>query len=131
MRNPAEAYGKTAKVVSNPRELEASLLTKAAMQLQAVKDQWDPNGEPLRSALLYNRKLWTVFAGSVTEDSNPLPQPIKQNIANLSVFVLKRTVQVQANPEPEKLDVLININREIAAGLYQKPATQEAAPAGV
>lgn len=128
MQNPAQAYGKTAKVVSNPRELEAGLLTKSAQQLQAVKDQWDPSGDAFHSALVYNRKLWSVFAGSVTEESNPLPRQIKQNVANLAVFVLKRTVQVQANPAPEKLDALININREVAAGLFQRPAEPSAAP---
>ncbi|MGD1933649.1 MAG: flagellar biosynthesis regulator FlaF [Candidatus Phaeomarinobacter sp.] len=43
-------------------------------------------------------------------------------MANLGIFILKHTVSVQASPTPEKLDVLININREIAAGLYQRPA---------
>ncbi|MEQ8747633.1 flagellar biosynthesis regulator FlaF [Pyruvatibacter sp.] len=122
MHNPAQAYGKTAKVVANPREHEANLLTKAAQQLQAAKNPFDPRSDALRNALIYNRKLWTVFAGSVTGEDNPLPDQIKQNIANLGIFILKHTVSVQANPAPEKLDVLININREIAAGLYQKPA---------
>lgn len=126
MQNPAQAYGKTAKVVSNPRELEAGLLSKSAQQLQAVKDRWDPAGAAFSNALVYNRKLWSVFAGAVTEDTNPLPREIKQNIANLAVFVLKRTVQVQANPAPEKLDALININREVAAGLFQRQAAAEA-----
>lgn len=127
MQNPAQAYGKTAKVVANPRELEAGLLTKSAQQLQMVKDNWDPSGDDFRNALTYNRKLWTIFAGAVTEESNPLPRQIKENIANLAIFVMKRTVQVQANPAPEKLDALININREIAAGLFQRP-TAAAAP---
>ena len=118
MQNPAQAYGKTAKVVANPREHEANLLTKAAQQLMSVKDPFDPRSD----ALTYNRKLWTVFAGSVTGEDNPLPDNIKENIANLGIFILKHTVSVQASPTPEKLDVLININREIAAGLYQRPA---------
>ena len=122
MHNPAQAYGKTAKVVANPREHEANLLTKAAQQLSAVKDPFEPRSDKFRDALIYNRKLWTVFAGSVTGDDNPLPDQIKQNIANLGIFILKHTVSVQASPSPEKLDVLISINREIAAGLYQRPA---------
>lgn len=122
MHNPAQAYGKTARVVANPREHEANLLIKAAQQLQAVKDPFDPRSDDFRNALTYNRKLWSIFAGSVVGDDNPLPDQIKQNIANLGIFVLKHTVSVQANPSPEKLEALININREIAAGLYQKPA---------
>ena len=122
MQNPAQAYGNTAKVVANPREHEANLLTKAAQQLMSVKDPFDPRSDEFRHALIYNRKLWSVFAGSVTGEDNPLPDNIKENIANLGIFILKHTVSVQASPTPEKLDVLININREIAAGLYQRPA---------
>lgn len=122
MQNPASAYGKTARIVSNPREHEANLLTKAAQQLQAVKDPFNPRSDEFRDALTYNRKLWSIFAGSVSGGDNPLPHQIRENIANLGVFILKHTVSIQASPAPEKLDVLININREIAAGLYQKPA---------
>jgi len=122
MHNPAQAYGQTAKVVANPREHEANLLIKAAKRLQAVKDPFNPRSEEFRDALTYNRKLWSVFASTVVVDENPLPEQIKQNIANLGIFILKHTVNVQAQPAPEKLDVLININREIAAGLYSKPA---------
>ncbi|GGD08782.1 flagellar biosynthesis regulator FlaF [Pyruvatibacter mobilis] len=122
MHNPAQAYGQTARVVSNPREHEANLLIKAAKQLQAVKEPFDPRSDKFRDAVTYNRKLWSIFASSVVGDDNPLPDQIKQNIANLGIFVMKHTVSVQASPAPEKLDVLININREIAAGLYSKPA---------
>jgi flagellar protein FlaF len=42
---------------------------------------------------------------------------IRQNVANLGLFVLKHTLTVIANPKPESLGSLININRELAAGL--------------
>lgn len=37
----AAAYQQTAKKTANPRELEASLLSKSAAQLQRIKDDWD------------------------------------------------------------------------------------------
>ena len=119
MHNPAQAYGQTARVVSNPREHEANLLIKAAKQLQAVKEPFDPRSDKFRDAVTYNRKLWSIFAGSVTGDDNPLPDQIKQNIANLAIFIFKRTNEIEATrePEPKLLDTLIMINREIAAGL--------------
>ncbi len=43
--------------------------------------------------------------------------PLRENIANLGLFVMKQTMTIQAEPSPNKLTVLININREIAAGL--------------
>ena len=40
MHYASKAYAKTAKETLTPRELEASLLLKAAAKLQAVHDSW-------------------------------------------------------------------------------------------
>lgn len=117
MQEAAQTYGKVAKQIANPRELEADLLLKAAAQLQAIVENWDRAPKDLDSALLYNRKLWTIFMTSVTESGHPLPPAIRQNIANLGIFVLKQTLDAQAKPAPQRLTALININRELAAGL--------------
>ena len=90
---------------------------KAASRLQSVKDGWPQTSGDLRHALTYNRRLWTIFATSATADENPLPQSIKQNIANLGLFIFKQTMALEAEPAPEKLTALIGINKEIAAGL--------------
>ena len=117
MRSAAQAYGMIAKQVASPRELEADLLLKAASRLQAVRDGWDKTKPQLENALLYNRKLWTIFMASIASDDNPLPAEIRQNVANLGLFVLHQTILMLANPTPEQLSALININRELAAGL--------------
>ena len=123
MSRPHEAYAAVAKSAVDPREFEASVLLKAASQLQRIKDSWETlAAKELNPALLYNRRIWTVFTTAVTEDDNPLPKEIRQNIANLGIFILKQTVEVLSNPTPERLDSLININRQIAAGLLQRPA---------
>src|SRR5215813_11623877 len=103
MQRAAQAYGKVAKQTANPRELEADLLLRAAAKLQAVRENWDQGRAKLEEALLYNRKLWTIFMTSVTEPGNPLPREIKQNIANLGMFVVNHTLSVTADPRPEKL----------------------------
>lgn len=63
-----------------------------------------------------------MFLNSATRDDNPLPVQIRQNVANLGLFVLKHTIKVEANPQQTQLDVLININREVAAGLRSNVA---------
>ena len=42
---------------------------------------------------------------------------VRQNVANIGLFVMNHTVTVMNDPRPEQLGSLININREIAAGL--------------
>jgi flagellar protein FlaF len=117
MQHATQAYGMVARQIANPRELEADLLLKAASRLQAVKDGWDRTKADLGDALLYNRKLWTIFLTSVTSSENSLPTDIQQNVANLGLFVIKQTLSTLADPRPDRLNCLININCQLAAGL--------------
>jgi flagellar protein FlaF len=117
MQHGVRSYGAVAKQIASPRELEADLLLKAASRLQAVHDSWGSNKPPLDEALLYNRKLWTIFLTSVTDATNPMPPEIRQNVANLGVFILNQTLSLMSEPRREPLTSLISINRQLAAGL--------------
>ena len=117
MQTAAQAYGAIAKKIANPRELEADLLLKAASRLQAAHDDWERAKPELDQVLLYNRKLWSIFLTSVTNSDHPLPVAIRQNVANLGLFVMNQTVSLLHDPRRERLGALITINRELAAGL--------------
>ena len=120
MNYATKAYAKIANETASPRELEASLLLKAAAQLQAVHDSWRDKPKGLNDALMYNRRLWTVFIDAVIRDDNKLPLKIRQNIANLGTFVMGETFSLMTKPRPEHLTSLIKINRGLAAGLRNK-----------
>jgi flagellar protein FlaF len=122
MQSEAQAYGAVARQIASPRELEAGLLLKAASRLHHVQQSWDGNRPELHEALLFNRKLWSIFLTAATSSESPLPRSLRQNVANLGVFVLNQTLSVMANPRPEDLGSLININREVAAGLMSRAA---------
>lgn len=122
MQQAHDAYTEIAKVTKAPRQLEASLLLKAASQLQEVHDNWSEDTKTLDSVLHYNRRLWTVFVGAVAEEGSPLPIEIRNNVASLGIFIFKHTLEVQQDPAPEKLLALININKEVAAGLHAEAA---------
>ncbi len=121
MQQAANAYARVAQATQPPRELEATILMKAATRLQMIRDDWAGRQGELDDALTYNRKLWTVLVGSMTRDDNPLPPQIKQNIANLGIFIFNQTLSLMTKPTPERLAVLVNINREVAAGLRTRP----------
>ena len=116
-QHATQAYQTVAKRTGNPRDLEANLLSRSATNLQRIRENWQLADAELPVALKFNRKLWNVFLNSAMRDDNPMPAPIRQNIANLGLFVLSHTMKVEVRPEPARLDVLININREVAAGL--------------
>ena len=124
MQSAAQVYGNTAQATSEPRELEAQLLMRAASKLQAVCDGEVSEQNDVLSAIRYNRRLWLIFAQSLGRPENPLPAAIKQNLANLAIFVVKHSMSLETSlaPEHNRLGVLININRELAAGLRARAA---------
>ena len=117
MTNAAQAYARTSHTTSAPREIEAQALLKAARQLQEVQNNWEGPGQAMENALLFNRRLWSIFMSAVETNDNPQPMEVRQNIANIGVFVMKQTIEMQMNPDPAKLNSLIDINCNLAAGL--------------
>lgn len=117
MSHGASAYARVSQATHGPRDLEAHILLKAATRFQAIKDDWANREKDLYEALTYNRKLWIVFYSAMTREDNPLPIEVRQNILNLAGFVFNHTLKLTAEATPEQLNVLININRNLAAGL--------------
>ncbi len=120
MHYASKAYATVANETATPRELEASLLLQAAAKLQAVQDSWRDKPINLNDAVIFNRRLWTVFIDAVMSDGNKLPIPVRQNIANLGTFVMGEIFSLMTNPRRDHLTSLIKINRRIAAGLRSK-----------
>ena len=117
MSSAAQTYARNSQTTASPREIEAQALLKAARQLQDVVENWSGAGSHLNSAIMFNRKLWSIFMSAAETNENPQPLEIRQNIANIGVFVMKQTIEMQINPDPAKLKSLIDINCNLAAGL--------------
>jgi flagellar protein FlaF len=101
------------------QEIEASVLTKAALKLTEIQNNWDaPDRDAkLDEALRYNQRIWSIFQGELVKEDNPMPKQLKQDILSLSLFIDRRIFEVMASPAPEKLNIIININLNLAAGL--------------
>ncbi len=123
----AGAYGEAQKTDTDQRQMEARILLKAAKMISDLQEDWDSmNREVLESTLRYNRQVWMVFYDTALENpENDRPNDLRSNIINLANFIFKREVDIMAAPEKQKLDVLVNINREIAAGLMTKQKAPE------
>jgi flagellar biosynthesis activator protein FlaF len=128
MQNAFNVYQNIDKDGMSQRDLEASVLTKAGMLLKRCQEKWDaPDRETqLEEAVRFNQKVWSFFQSELTMPDNPLPQNIREDILNLSIFIDKRLFEIMAYPESRKLDIVININMNLAAGLRTKPALQGA-----
>ena len=117
MSNAAHAYARVAQTTASPREIEAQALLKAANKLQTVMSNWDLPDSDFAEALLFNRKLWSILLSAVTSDESQQTLEVRQNIANIGTFVMTHTMELQLNPQRERLKPLIDINCNLAAGL--------------
>jgi len=117
MSHAAQAYARTPQTTGTARELEAQALLMAARKLRDVQNNWTGPDAKMHKALMFNRRLWTIFLSAVESNENPQPLEVRQNIANISVFVMHQTIEMQMHPDPAKLKPLIDINCNIAAGL--------------
>ena len=121
--NPYNTYQSLNKENMQPRELEASILTKAGMMLKRCQKNWHDSERDrnLDEALKFNQKVWSFFQAELSDPENPLPLPLRCNILNLSILIDKIIFDVIAYPEPEKLTPIIEINLNLAAGLFTTP----------
>jgi flagellar biosynthesis activator protein FlaF len=113
-------YKRVEKVtIPDGRELEASVLTKAAQLLTYCKNNWQAEDriDRLSEALKFNQKVWSLFQAELATPENPLPHKIREDLLNLSLFIDKRTLDILVDPAPDKLNILVKINLNIAAGL--------------
>jgi flagellar biosynthesis repressor protein FlbT len=120
MNHAAKAYAKVAIETASPRELEANLLLTAAAKLQAVLDSWRDKPTGLNDALMYNRRLWTVFIDALMREDNKLPAKVRDNLTRLGVWIMAETFSLMTKPKPDHLKSIIKINRGIAASLRGK-----------
>ena len=104
----------------NPRQTEAWALTEAARRMALTQKEGVPT-EDLLAAVRLNWRLWTIFQAELSGEESPLPEQMRLDMLSLCNFVDKRSVDIIADPAPDKLDALININRQIAAGLFTVP----------
>lgn len=133
----AGAYGENAKQnAGDPREVEARALLKSSQNLQSLYDGWEEfksDRQLIEDALRYNRTIWMMFYDTALENKDKdRPSDLRSNIINLANFIFKRTLEIQSDTSrnKEKLQVLININREIASGLLQSVQNDTSAQQG-
>ncbi len=113
MSFPAKGYQRTPEP-GNPARSEAWALLEAARQLNTTKS--GPIDE-FRAALRTNWRLWTIFQASLLEPDCQIPAEVRGNLLGLANFIDRQTVELLAKQDPEKVDALIHINRQISEGL--------------
>ena len=117
------AYESVNKATQSGREIEAAVLTKAAVKLKECQDNWDApdRDNRLEEALKYNQRIWSIFQSELAREDNELPKKLRLDILRLAAFIDRRIFETMACPSPEKLKIVIDINNNLAAGLRSSP----------
>lgn len=104
-------------VEGNPTQTEAWALSQAALRmLRAVEGG---NVDEISSAVRLNWRLWTIFQSDLLAQDCPVPVEIRNNMLSLAAFVDKQTLAFMGDKDVSKVDVLINIDRELAMGMFE------------
>jgi len=98
---------------------------QAAVRMNQAKEVGDKSA--MLAAVRLNWQLWTIIQADLLAPDCPIDLELRSNVLSLAKFIDKHTMQFLGDPQADRLDVLININRELSAGLYVTPAEEEAA----
>ena len=117
------AYDSVSKATRSGREIEAAVLTKAALKLKKCQDDWNApdRDNRLEEALKYNQRIWSIFQSELSRENHQLPKKLRLDILRLAAFIDRRIFETMAFPAPEKLNIVIDINNNLAAGLRGSP----------
>ncbi len=110
----------------NPRETEAWALTETARRMTMAQSE-SVDIEEFLAAVRLNWRLWTIFQADLSTPDCEVPLEVRQNMLSLANFVDKRSVEIISSRNRELATVLININRQLAGGLFVVIPSKDAA----
>lgn len=120
MSNAYQAYGARQSQAMGGRMGEAHAFTEAARLLHDARTAGDRAAAV--KALKNNLNLWTQLQAELSQPDHKMSDGLRTNLLQLSVFVDKRTMEALADPNPDLLEALVEINRQVAQG--QMAATE-------
>jgi flagellar biosynthesis activator protein FlaF len=100
----------------NPARTEAWALLESA---RAIEDAKTKGSRELLTVVRRNWRLWTIFQASLVDSDCTMPMEPRRNLLMLANFIDRQTVQILSDPSPERVDVLVSINRQIGEGLLE------------
>jgi flagellar biosynthesis activator protein FlaF len=129
----ANVYDQVHREALEGRELEASVLFRAAQKLNQCARDWE-NGhtkefqEKLTDALQFNQKLWSFLQVELGNPANPLPETLRLNLLRLSKFVDKEIFTLFAGGGTvEDLLSIARVNEQIGRGLQVRTTASSGA----
>jgi flagellar biosynthesis activator protein FlaF len=115
-KSALHSYQRAQSSAMSVRQLEVLAFNRAASQLRRAGENVRDLGVYI-TALRFNQRLWTAIQARLMDDNSGVPEPVRTNLLNLSLFIDKQTLNAIHTPAAEKLRSLIEINLAMAGGL--------------
>jgi flagellar biosynthesis activator protein FlaF len=109
---------------ADPQQTLAWGLTTTARKMQEARSATATRSDVLE-AIRLNWRLWTIIQAEQSDPDSLTPRNIREGLLNLANFIDKWSIALLASADKNELEVLIGINRNIAAGLLGTDLTQE------
>lgn len=122
-KSALQAYQRTQNSAMSPLQTEVMAFNRAAAQLKRASENVSDFGDYVE-ALRFNQRLWTAVQASLVDDPDRVPEPVRTNMLNLSLFIDKHTLEALTAPDANKLTPLIEINLAMAGGLFDNARRQ-------
>lgn len=107
------------KAAMSVAEVQAFLLSQAAIAMGEVLDSRERSLHSLAAVLDRNANIWLSLKAIVSLDGCSLSSDVRANIGRLADYVLSRTSQGAENVGEETVRTFININLQISEGLLE------------
>ncbi len=109
------AYGREAQPIRTNRDTEYNAFARITHRIRVAASKGEGGFKDLVQALHDNRRLWTILAADVADNSHALPKELRARIVYLAEFTQQHSSKIltrRATP-----DALIEINTAILRGL--------------
>ena len=121
MQHGLHAYAATARSGLTGRQLEAAVLKHCAIELQRALTLGRDDPDAFTAALEHNRRAWSLLSEEVRDESSLLPNDMRRAMLRTAAAVFLRTEELARGADPAGAELLIAVNRHLAAGLEGNP----------
>ena len=104
------------------RQIEAWALMETARRMMNAMDSGEK--EAIEQALRLNWRMWTLIQADLLDAECRLPDDLRSNLLSLAAYIDRQTVSLLVRADKDEVNSLIQINRNLAMGLYAEPAQQ-------
>jgi flagellar protein FlaF len=122
------AYQKAQQSAESARTTEYRLFAQVTAALLEAGRAGRADIKRLIDAIDWNRRLWSALASDCASDGNQLPVELRAQIISIAIWVSRYSSTVVQ--EGSAIGPLIEVNKNIMAGLAERNASAAANAAG-